>query len=298
MRPYVIGADLGGTRIKAGKKRVGEDFLTDVTIQYLSDFQGLAVFDNLFRVIESLNGGIKPEEAKIGLAMPGDFDCDRGLLNCRRFKLENFPYAEFFAKRNYQVVPINDAQASAMGELRFGAGKKYRDFIVVTLGTGIGGAVVIDGKLLRSSTGRAVGTISHMTVDPNGPVCRCGRRGCLEVYTDRKSILSRATSKGLQISDVHEMNKAGEAGEITKEIFDDVGYYLAMGLASVVDMLSPQAIILGGGISLAGDLILEPLRRHLLPLVRKGRDLHIQISDLCDKAGVYGASYIAETEKE
>lgn len=298
MRPYVYGADLGGTRIKAGKKRVGEDFLTKVTIENLTDSEGPEVFNNLFRVIGSLNGGIKPEEAKIGLAMPGDFDHSRGLLNCRRFQLREFPYADFFAERKYQVIPINDAQASGMGELMFGAGKKFKDFIVVTLGTGIGGAIVLNGELLRSSEGRTVGIISHITVDPNGPVCRCGRRGCLEVYTDRKSILARASAQGLKIADVHEINGSADAGEKAREIFNDVGYHLAMGLAGVVDMFSPQAIILGGGISQVGDLILNPLRRHLLPLVREGRNLHIQISDLCDKAGVYGASYIAEMEKK
>lgn len=297
MRPYVIGADLGGTRIKAAKKMPNQNFLTDVTIENLTCSKGPEVFNNLFRVIKSLNGGIKPEETTIGLAMPGDFDRNQGLLTCRRFELEKFPYANFFAERGYQVVAINDAQASGMGELQFGAGRKFKDFISVTLGTGIGGAVVLNGELLRSSTGKTVGIISHTPVDTNGPLCRCGRRGCLEVYTDRKSILARATAMDLKIADVHELCEIAPTSEKAQQIYGEVGYYLALGLANLVDLLAPQAIVVGGGISHAGEFILGPLRQHLLPLVREGRELHIQVSDLCDQAGVYGASYIAETEQ-
>lgn len=292
-----IGIDLGGTCLKIGIRDSGcEQLHTFSVSQSLNGLGPEEVFGHIFCEIGKLNGTLK-HGAVIGLSMPGEFDARRQRLNCRRFGLREFSYVEPFKTRGWDVVASNDGQASGLGECKFGAGKRFRDFIVVNLGTGTGGAVVLNGELLRSSQGRPVGVFAHMSTDPNGKVCRCGRRGCWETICDRQSILNRARRAGLDCADVKDIALLAQTDERAKEVFADLARSLASGMANLADMFNPEAIVLGGGISLARHLILEPLKEALLPLIREGRDIHIECSELGQAAGVLGATFLAETAK-
>jgi glucokinase len=185
------------------------------------------------------------------------------------------PLVEMF--RKFYSVPValtNDANAAAIGEGVFGAAKDFRHFIVITLGTGVGSGIVVNGELLYGHDGFA-GEIGHTIVDPNGRECGCGRRGCLETYAsaggikrtvfellatkNTPSVLRSASFDSLTAKQIADAARGGDA--IARESFEYTGKILGLKLADAVAHTSPEAIILFGGLAQAGDLIFEPTQR-------------------------------------
>lgn len=178
--------------------------------------------------------------------------------------------------KQYYDVPVaitNDANASAIGEMLFGAAKGMKDFIVITLGTGLGSGIVVDGKLVYGSDGFA-GEIGHTVYDPNGRQCGCGRRGCLETYasatgikrtvmellanSNEDSALRNLSFNDLESKMIYTSALAGD--KIAKEAFEFTGKVLGLKLADAIAVTSPEAIILFGGLALAGDMIIVPTK--------------------------------------
>ena len=212
-----------------------------------------------------------------------------------------------------EVTVENDANAAAWGEFRFGAGKDVEDLIFVTLGTGVGGGVISHGVLLRGARGTG-GELGHITVHPAGPRCGCGNRGCLEalasgtaiarrtekVANERpESALGRLAAERAPIGeDVLDLARKGD--EVSMKVLQETGIWLGIGLATFVNIFDPEVIVVGGGVSEAGDLVLEPARRELrLRSHSPSRDLvEVREATLGTKSGMLGAAALARDENE
>ncbi len=212
------------------------------------------------------------------------------------------------------AILTNDANAAAMGELRYGAAAEMRDFVVVTLGTGLGSGFVVDGKVMYGWSGFA-GELGHVIVQENGRACGCGRRGCLETYTSapglvrtvmelladapRDSVLRDTPMNAMTARDVADAGIAGDA--LAREAFQKTGHILGLALANTIAITSPQAVILFGGLAQAGRLILDPTREAMesmtLPILKGSTRL--LLSTLMDRnAAVLGAAALAWDEAE
>lgn len=212
-------------------------------------------------------------------------------------------------KINYPVVLTNDANAAAIGEMMFGAAKGMKDFIVITLGTGVGSGIVVNGELVYGHDGFA-GEIGHTTVDPEGRICGCGKKGCLETYcsskgivttvieilknTEKQSILRKYSNEDLNSLRIYEA--AREKDVVAIEAFEFTGKILGMKLADAVAHTSPEAIILFGGLSLAGNYIFDPVKKYmdyfLLPIWKN--KIKLLPSKLADNnPAVLGAAALA-----
>ena len=201
----------------------------------------------------------------------------------------------------------NDVNVIALGETLYGAGKGYSKSVTIALGTGVGGGIFIDGKLISGATG-AGGEIGHMKLEKEGKVCGCGQKGCFEAYASATGVIREALSR-LQINKNNELyrlidgdlNKleakhvfdaAKKGDKFSLEIVDYVSEYLAMGIGNVLNIINPEVIILSGGVALAGDILLDKVKEKL-PNYALGitiENLQIKLGQLGNDAGIKGAS--------
>jgi len=239
-----------------------------------------------------------------GLSIPG-----RGLSGSPLTR--EVPLKRIVEDRNgLPTFLANDVNAMALAENAFGAGKDFRDFVCLTLGTGVGGGIILDGKLREGITGTA-GEIGHMTVDPNGPRCNCGNRGCLERLIGARYLVENAIAKlkasgngGILIDMAggdprritpRLMSEAASKGDdISIEVFREAGEALGIIFASLTNFLNPEAFVVGGGVSKAGDLILEPARRTLLERAMRepAEAVRVVPAALGGDAGMIGSSLL------
>jgi glucokinase len=229
--------------------------------------------------------------ASLGVAVPGLYIPETGVVTF----LTNVPGdwsatpvgGPLAERTGLPTALINDARAFGLAELRFGAGRGARAFVGLTLGTGIGGVFAFDGHVVQGYRGQA-GELGHQTIDPDGPWCGCGNRGCLEAYT-RADQVARVCGRESPAEAV-EAARAGDQRAI--DGLAEIGRYLGIGLANAVTILTPERIILGGGWSSAGQLIIEPIRRELrrrvvtTPVER----VAVVVAELGTWAGAIGAA--------
>jgi glucokinase len=274
-----LGLDLGGTNIKAavleagaaGAPEVGaagapEDgaavprvLATDSCPTRAADGEE-AVLERVAALGRAVTAPFG-EAVTAGLALPGHFDAARGTGSLLPNLLGDWlgrPIAgPVGSQLGVPVTLVNDVRALTLAELRLGAGRGARDLVCVALGTGVGGGVVIDGRL-HLGLGHA-GEIGHTTVDPDGPLCGCGNRGCLDRMASARSIADAAGR-----ADVAEAAAAARAGdERARAAFAQAGEYVGRVLAGAVVLLWPERIVVGGGVADAGELLLAPLRAEL-----------------------------------
>ncbi len=324
MTRYAVGVDFGGTKVLASVVNVDNGKVIGEGKKKTS--AGDSPDDLMKRIYATIDLAL--DDAKksagdmvgIGVGIAGQVDAERGLLvgtaNLSR-SVVDLPMARQITERYGVPAQIrNDVQIAAIGEYSFGAGKGIGDFVCVFVGTGIGGAIVQDGKLVKGYSGNA-GELGHTTVDIEGRVCGCGGRGHLEAYASRTAItaallgeLRRGHTSVLSelLPDVDPAAPGGTAiksGVIAKAVNakDDVavqivtsaGTYLGYGLASIVNFQNPQRIILGGGVIEAVDLLFETAetvtRREAFP--NAGKEVEIVRAALGDYSGVVGAAVIA-----
>lgn len=208
---------------------------------------------------------------------------------------------------------INDADAAALGEFYFGAARDTRHFIYLTISTGIGGGIVIDGKIYTGAIGIA-GEVGHMTIDDNGPVCNCGNRGCWETLASGTALTREARlriSKGVKTSILEyaegnienvtpqAIHRAAEEGDkLAKELIARIGYYVGVGLANLIDIFNPELIVIGGGLSNLGDMLLEPAFKTAEKRAYKEafRAVRFASAGLGRNSGVIGAATFALRE--
>jgi len=312
-----IGVDFGGTYVKMA--RVAEDGTIGARASFATkDLKGVdgwldEVERHAFALMADLPADM--EWAGVGVGVPGFVDYAKGFVH----DLTNVPgwtgvpLAERLGRRFRQIVRVdNDVNAMAVGECTYGAGQAYQHAVFITLGTGVGGGLLINNSLYRGAYSMA-GEIGHVSIDMNGPVAPTGRGGVEQYVGNRRivertlreidagrtsSILERAGGKREAVT-TKLICQAAEAGdELAQEIFDFVADCLATMMASVAYLLQPQAFIIGGGVSAAGPVLFEPLRRHLNKRLNPhfAEKLVIKRARLGNDAGVIGAAALTFLE--
>ena len=289
-----VGVDIGGTKVLAGV--VGVDGQVVERLQRRTPHRSSApavVADTIVSTVEDIRGDL--DIGAVGIGAAGFVDRGGVVRFAPHLSWRNEPLQEVLEQRiGLPVVVDNDANVTARAEMRFGSGRGYSEAVCLTLGTGIGGAVVVAGDVVRGGQGLA-GEFGHMQVVPEGLACECGQRGCWEQYSSGRAIarVGRAHG-GLDGPGVTEAARAGERWAL--EAFEDVGAWLGVGLAGLVAALDPQVVIVGGGLSEAGDLLLEPARRALSARL-PGRGFRgeppIVAAELGPDAGFIGAAALA-----
>ena len=243
-----------------------------------------------------------------GAAVPATVDSSDGVIlsSPNLPELDGLRFAEFFAGRlSIPVLLENDANAAAVGEKWMGASRGVENSICVTLGTGVGGGLILDGHLYRGVDGSA-GEIGHIVVEADGHPCGCGSTGCVEQYSSATAIVRIAKAlipeyPGTPLSNFDELTplevyNAGLAGDaLSLEVFRRVGRYLGIALGGLVNVLNPEVIVIGGGASAGWDLFVEPLRAEIKARAfrQPAERVRLMRSDLGDDAGILGAAHLA-----
>ncbi len=309
--PRLYGTiDLGGTKLRSvvfddSGRILGDDIRASRTAEGLD-----AVLD---RMVECLDGslskaGVARERlAGLGVASPGAVDVVRGIVpNAPQLPgWQDVPLARLMEERlGLPTLLENGATAAALGEHRFGAGRGSRFMLYITVSTGVGGGIIIDGELYRGKSG-AAGELGHVIIDMSGPPCGCGARGCLESLASGTAI----AKKGEQLAQSGDspvlarlrreegrvtaeiMERAAKMGDIaSREAFREAGHYLGVALAGLVNVLDPEVIVIGGGVAKAGDLLLEQARVTMesLAMTQPLKGVRLVVSELGDLVGTFG----------
>lgn len=305
MKSQFIGIDVGGTNLRCALVDRSGGILERRRCASRIEEGRDAFCERLLSEISALRdaAGVRGEIVEaIGIGVPGLIGRDgmvHSSVNMR--PLEGFNLAAFIeAVSGLPVVSANDANVVALGEQRFGAGRGFSSCMVITIGTGLGSGLILDGKLWTGSGGFAA-EFGHITVDPEGYPCPCGNRGCLEQYVSAGALVRFAhdrmpekTAESLSADKVAELARKGNVAALAA--FDQLGCWLGTGLASLTNTLNIQAVIIGGGVSASFDLLLPALRRTIqqrcFPEINEG--LVIEKALLGDDAGLLGGAALAE----
>lgn len=301
----VVAVDLGGTNLRLGlvtgqgqvvaRSRVkmrnvtGADMLCDLLAKKVRAF------------ISRAGSGLAPGAVAIGFAGLTDSASGRVYFAPNVGGLDNLYLAEGLETRlGVPVVVANDADCAALGEYWQGAGKGASSLFLFTLGTGMGGAMVIGGELWEGSAGIA-GEIGHTVVDIDGPKCACGRRGCLETLVSATAIIREYRKRRRKKSDVAGVTAksvfrlARQGDRVAELVVADAARALGIGIANVYLLLNPELILIGGGVARAGAMLIGPAVKHakaeIFPELRDG--LKVKRASLSDDAGLVGAAYLA-----
>lgn len=311
----VLGIDIGGTNTKFGYVDREGHCLAHGVMPTRSEEPPAAFFQRLHAETGRLRSGLEPGHRLLGIGL--------GAPNANYYKgtIEHPPNlswtwvdlrAEMAHRFQLPIAATNDANAAALGEMRFGAARKMKDFLVITLGTGLGSGIVVNGAIVYGASGFA-GELGHIEVDPEGRPCGCGHRGCLEAYVSatglritalellarngRPSRLRELAPAALSAQSIAEAAHLGDG--LAQEAFETTGRLLGRKLADAVAFTSPEAIFLLGGLAEAGDLIFSPARRAMedrLLDVYRGTVQLLPSGVASGKAAVLGAAALMWTE--
>ena len=309
-----IGVDIGGTKILAGT--VTEDGeIVSTARRPTPRHDANDVLELVAEVVgELVAGSSEPLEA-VGVGVAGLVDAERSRVYfAPNLRWSQVPVRALLeASTGLPVVVENDGNIAAWGEYRFGAGRGHRDITLVTVGTGIGGGIVINGALFRGAHG-AAGEIGHINAVPDGRPCGCGRNGCLEQYASGNALVREAralaaerrseaglllamgdgTPEGVQGLHITEAARSGDP--IATEAFAIVGTWLGRGLADLAAVLDPDVFVIGGGVSDAGDLLLTSARQTLADKLIGQQERpapQVKVAELTNSAGLVGAADLA-----
>ncbi|MGB5632364.1 MAG: ROK family protein [Waterburya sp.] len=289
----VVGVDLGGTAIKLGRFLRDGTCLEAITVATPQPAKPKAVVRAIAEGVKQLN--LNYTCGAIGLGMPGPTDNTRRIAK-KSINLpgwDDVPVADWLETQTGLLTVLeNDANCAAIGEAWLGAGQKFQDFILLTLGTGVGGGIFLNGKLFTGRYG-AAGELGLITLNSNGYPCRSGNQGSLEQYASIGSI-RRSTGK-----DPSEMGKLAQTGDpAALKFWEDYGKLLGAGLASLIYVLTPEAIIIGGGISASSEFFLpstsKEIEKRVVSPSRTG--LQLLTAKLGNQAGMLGAAKLVWNE--
>lgn len=307
MKKYVFGVDVGGTTVKMGVFDRNANVLDKWEIKSVTANGGERILPD---IAESIQNKMKEmdietdEVAGIGIGVPGPVDAEGTV-----YKTANLGWDTVFnipeAFQEYLQLPVmagNDANVAALGEMWQGGGKGYKDLVVVTLGTGVGGGIICNGQMVTGANG-AAGEIGHIHVEDNETEeCGCHNIGCLEQYASATGIARLARKRleedtadsvlrGREISakSVFDAVKFGDAVAI--QIAERFGEYLGKGLAAIAGVVNPEIFVIGGGVSKAGEVLFEYIRPHYIQYAFRGcRDAEFALATLGNDAGIFGAA--------
>ena len=307
MAEYAFGVDVGGTTVKIGLFTAAGKFLEHWEIPTRKEEGGKYILSDIARSLKDKmqEKGIQTEDVKgIGIGVPGPV-LEGGVVTlCVNLGWGVTHVAEDLSKLmdGLKVEVGNDANVAGLGEAWVGGGKGFKSIVMVTLGTGVGGAYIKNGKILHGAHG-AGAEIGHMTIHPEEPdACACGRHGCLEQYASANGItrvarraLSVNTKKTVLKNDetlsaktIFDAAKAGD--EVALKLVDDFGATLGHALAAIAIVVDPDAFIIGGGVCKAGSIVTDTIEKHYLERVFPAcRQTEFKVAKLGNDAGIYGA---------
>lgn len=314
---FRIGVDIGGTNVKIALVNKQGEVSYPKTVPTHAEKGYEYTINNIIQCIKDLMqeaGMDKNSLEGIGFGFPGQIDCDNGVVRI----LPNIPgwidvpVAEIMQKEFGVPVKVdNDVRCMALAELNYGAGAGCKNLVCITVGTGIGSGLVVNGKLVRGAS-NAAGEIGHIKLQMHdGPICGCGDTGCFEAFASGPAIVAMAKEyiaggKGTKYREIAGSTEsitpaivcqAAQQGDVVaKKIFERMGEYLGIGLSGVVNLLNPEKIVIGGGVADADDILFEPLRRTLkdraMPI--QGDAVTVVKAQLGNTAGLIGASLLID----
>lgn len=301
-----IGVDLGGTSIKYALATESGQILKDGHRPSYAQSDKQSILNNLAGVIDEMQTWARAEDLKpevVGIGTPGNINIETGLLmgstpNFRDWRSVNIS-GELQKRIRLPVFADNDGNVMALGEARFGAGRNFRNMICITVGTGIGGGIIIDGSLYRGAY-YAGAELGHAVIDIEGIPCNCGSRGCLEMYASATAMIRRfaefcrhdqvpCDEENLNAAYIFDLYRTGN--QSAKRAIDDAIYFLGRGLASFINIFNPEIIIVGGGVAEAGDMFLNGIREVTFRYAMAKPSEHVRIERalLGNRAGFLGA---------
>ncbi len=309
MKKYGFGVDIGGTTIKMSLFEMTGHMVDKWEIPTNTSDHGSSILDDVAAVIEGrlVSDGISKEDVEgIGIGVPGPVVEDSVVVCCVNLGWGRVDVAkELGEKTGLKVRVGNDANVAALGEMWQGGGKGYKNVIMITLGTGVGGGIIIDGKIINGSNG-AGGEIGHVFVDEaEEEKCGCGKCGCLEQYASATGIVRLAkralaadgrdsalrSVENLSAKAVADAAKAGDA--LALEVLEKMGKILGTSLANAACIVDPEVFVIGGGVSKAGTIITEVIRKYYIERAFQScRNADFALAQLGNDAGVYGCVYL------
>jgi glucokinase len=303
---YAFGADIGGTSVKMGLVDQDGELIQKWEIPTRKERQGELILPDVADSIQSVikeRGILREQLAGVGVGVPGAVNSEGTV-----YRAVNLGWDIFHVPRTLEAlihIPVkaaNDANVAAFGEMWKGGGKGVENMVMVTLGTGVGGGIIVNGNILTGAVG-AGGEIGHLHIeDKETEICGCGNKGCLEQYASATGIVrlarrrltkedgpSKLREGVLSAKSVFDALKDGD--EIAREVVKEFGTYLGKGLAIVASVVNPQVFVVGGGVSYAGEVLFEYIR----PAYEKYafsacRDAEFTLAKLGNDAGMYGAA--------
>ena len=297
MKKYVFGVDIGGTTVKLGLFDTEGNVLDKWEIPTRTEEDGFKILPDIADSIRDKMKLIdKASVMGVGVGAPGPIDGE-GIVH----RAVNLGWGTFSVKNtleellNIPVMAGNDANVAALGEMWMGGGQGYKDLIVVTLGTGVGGGIINNGKILTGAMG-AAGEIGHIHVnDSEEEICGCGNRGCLEQYSSANQLLEASSKDSVlrqgEVSAKTVFDAVKARDPLAVEVAEKFGKYLGDALAAVAGVVNPEAIVIGGGVSKAGEVLIDFIRPHYEKNVFHGnRQVVFSLATLGNDAGIYGAA--------
>ena len=313
---WIVAIDLGGTQLRAALCTPDGVIHQRVRKKTRAKRGTEAVLDRISQVAEQ----VWPTKGKVramSISAPGPLDPFKGIVleSPNLPGWERVPLREIMASRfNVPVAVGNDANLAALGEHRFGAGVGYDDMIYLTISTGIGGGILLGGSLLLGHRGLA-GEIGHMVLQPGGPQCGCGNQGCLEALASgtaigrqartlaasgrAPAILAAAGGSVAQVTSRSVGEAAIQGDKTAQDLLEHAGRYIGIGIANLMHLFNPQRFVLGGGVTNAGDLLFEPIRRTAplwVQIPQYAEGVEIVPADLGDDVSLLGAVALACSE--
>ncbi len=314
---YYIGIDLGGTNIKAGVVNENFEIVAKATTKTLCPRPAKEICDDMAKVsIEAAEkAGISIDDVEwIGIGTPGIADNVNGTIPySNNLDFHDVPVRKYIQEHiNKPVYVANDANAAAYGEFVAGAAKGAKDAVCITLGTGVGAGIIVDGKILTGSN-LAGAELGHIVIEVDGPQCTCGRKGCFEVFSSATGLI-RMTKEAMESDPASVMHKmAAEDGKVSarlafnamragdksaKEVVDKYIKYLAAGITNAINIFQPDVLCIGGGVCNEGDPLMVPMRE----LVKKevytrmlDKNTRIEVAALGNDAGIIGAAFLGNS---
>ena len=310
-----IGVDLGGTNIAGGlvdengKIIQRKSVKTDSSRDYKEILKDMALCAKA--VVEESGVGFDTVKA-VGIGSPGTIDSKNGvIIYANNLHFDHVPIVEEFKKHyDIDVYIDNDGNCAAFGEVLFGGARGAKDAMAITIGTGVGAGIVIDGKIYSGFNG-AGGEYGHMVICVDGEPCNCGRRGCYEAYASATALIRQTKEKmqarkdslmweecGGNLDNVNgrtAFDASRKGDDAAKEVVDQFIYYFSEGVVNAINIFQPEVILVGGGVAHEGDYLLDPVREHVkkFDYFRGDKKTQIKRAELGNDAGIIGAAYLA-----
>lgn len=313
---YWLGIDLGGTNIATGVVDENYNIIGRGKVKTGAGRPADEIADDMVKAVNMAiaDAGIDPSKiVAMGIGSPGAISPEDGVvLRAANLKFDNVNLCKMLKDRTgYDFYIENDANAAAYGELLAGAGKGKKDFIAVTLGTGVGGGIIIDGKIY-SGAGHFGGELGHTTIIHGGEQCSCGRKGCWEAYASASALIRQTKFAMIRntgslmwdiagtlenVNGITAFDAMRKGDKVAAEVVNQYIEYVAVGIVDMVNIFQPEALCIGGGISKEGDNLLRPINAYLNEQCFISSGTELKIAELGNDAGIIGAAFLCNLYK-